>query len=319
MRERRLRGLHVRRLTLPRLERGLLQRAAVRERERPRAAAELVHDVQMLGRELVRLAAGQERDPRHRRRHGALEHLERALGHFLYARLLLARRAGDDHRRLEHHLLEPHALVVERVEHRVQRPLGHFLAALDGVVAVHQHLGLDDGHEAGGLADRSVARERVGVGPDAGGGRNAVADGDHRAPLGELRADLDVLLAALGEAVEAFGDGFARAQRHRLGARIDLDAGEDAVAIQKLHERRAVEALLAERLVVEDHAGDVVAELGRVEQHVAVGAAVLLDVLEADALEALFDGAGGLVGGKDALALGHHGMRDFGEVGHGIS
>ena len=48
-------------------------------------------------------------------------------------------------------------LVVELVEDRVQRVLGHVVAALDRVVAVHQHLGLDDRHEPGLLAERGVA------------------------------------------------------------------------------------------------------------------------------------------------------------------
>ena len=42
--------------------------------------------------------------------------------------------------------------------------LGDLVAALDRVVAVHQDLGLDDRDDAGLLAQRGVARERVRVG-----------------------------------------------------------------------------------------------------------------------------------------------------------
>jgi hypothetical protein len=44
-----------------------------------------------------------------------------------------------------------------------------FAAALERVVAVHQHLGLDDRHQARFLAERGVARQCVRVGFDAAG------------------------------------------------------------------------------------------------------------------------------------------------------
>ena len=68
-----LAGLDVLRLAAPRLERRRLQRAAVRERELPRMRAARVHRVQVRGRVLVRLAAGEEDDPGHRRRHVPVE------------------------------------------------------------------------------------------------------------------------------------------------------------------------------------------------------------------------------------------------------
>ena len=60
--------------------------------------------------------------------------------------------AGEHHVRLQQHLLEVDALVAQLGEDRVQRPRGDVERALDRVVAVHQHLGLDDRHEPGLLA-----------------------------------------------------------------------------------------------------------------------------------------------------------------------
>ena len=91
---------------------------------------------------------------------------------------------------------EVDALVVELVEDLVQRPRGRAVARLDVVVGVHQHLGLDDRHDPLLLAERRVARERVRVDLDAVGRGDAVADRDHRAPLGEAGAEAAVLLAA---------------------------------------------------------------------------------------------------------------------------
>ena len=49
----------------------------------------------------------------------------------------------------------------------LQRARRHLVAALDRVVGVHQHLGLDDRDDPGLLAQRGVARERVRVRADA--------------------------------------------------------------------------------------------------------------------------------------------------------
>ena len=142
------------------------------------------------------------------------------------------------------------------------------------------------------------------------------ADRDDRAPLRELRAELHVLLAALRELVEALGDLLVGAEREVGGAGIDLDPGQDALAREQRGERRAVGGLLAQRLVVQDHAAHVVAEPAHGEQQLAIGAAVLLGVLDLDRLEALADGAGRLVGGEDAAAARDHGLGDFGEFAH---
>ena len=125
------------------------------------------------------------------------------------------------------------------------------------VVAVHQHFGLDDRDDRGLLAQGRVARERLGVRGDAAGGRDAGADVDDRAPLGEARAEAVVLGEPLAQAVEALGHRLARKAGERLGARVHLDAREDAARGEQLRERLAVGGLLAEGLVVQDHARDV--------------------------------------------------------------
>src|SRR5690606_9503170 len=111
-------------------------------------------------------------------------------------------------------------------------------------------------HQALLLAQRGIARQRVAVGFDAGAGGDVVADVDHRAPFGEARAELVVLLQARAQAVQAFGDHFARAAGQRLGALVDLDPREDALPGQVLRERHAVAGRLADGLVVEDRAAD---------------------------------------------------------------
>jgi hypothetical protein len=160
----------------------------------------------------------------------------------------------------------------------------------------------------------------VRVRPEAVLGRDALADRDHGAPLREPRAELAVLVQALAQAVEALGDLLARRVGQVLRALVDLDPRDHALALEQLRERRPVGCVLADRLVEEDHAADVVrCALGR-EQHVAVGAPVLLGRLDADRVEPLLDRAVALVGGEDALARRNERAGGFLEVvGHGSS
>ena len=73
---------------------------------------------------------------------------------------------------------------------------------------------------------------------------------------------------------------------------------------EQLRERRPVGGALADRLVEEDDAADVLLGARRREEQVAVGAPVLLGRLDADRVEALLDRAVALVGGEDPLPLG---------------
>ena len=187
--------------------------------------------------------------------------------------------------------------------------------ALDRVRAVHQHLRLDDRHDAGLLAERCIARERMRVRPDAVLARQLVGDRVRRAPLRETGTELVVLLEASAEPVEALGDRLALRERQRLRAEVDLDPGDDALRGEQLWERRSVERALADRLVEEDDAADVFLGTGRREEQIAVGAPVLLGRLEPDRVEALLDRAGALVSGEDALPLGDERLRGLVQLG----
>jgi hypothetical protein len=108
----------------------------------------------------------------------------------------------------------------------------HVVAALDRVGAVHQDLGLDDRDESRLDAECGVARQRVGVGVEAVLRGNAVADGDDRPPLGEAGAQAAVLSEPIAQAVEALGDLLVGRARQLLGARVDFDAGNDALVLE---------------------------------------------------------------------------------------
>src|SRR5688572_6417252 len=107
------------------------------------------------------------------------------------------------------------------------------------------------------LAQRGVARESMRVRPDAVLARDALADREHRAPLREACAQAAVFLEPLAESVQPFGDGLFRRLRERFRARVDLDPRDDALALGQLREGSPVERALADRLVEQDDAADV--------------------------------------------------------------
>ena len=73
----------------------------------------------------------------------------------------------EHHVRLQQGAAELDALVVQLGVERLQGAAGGLRARLDRVVAVHQHLGLDDRDETRLLRERRITGERVRVHPDA--------------------------------------------------------------------------------------------------------------------------------------------------------
>src|SRR5215212_1815301 len=92
-------------------------------------------------------------------------------------------------------------VVVELVEGLVQSPVRGLVTLLDGVVAIDQDLGLDDGHQAVLLGERGVEGQRLGVGLYATLAGDAFSYGDNRPPLGEARPQLPVLGQPVAETV----------------------------------------------------------------------------------------------------------------------
>jgi hypothetical protein len=89
--------------------------------------------------------------------------------------------------------------------------------------------------------------------------------------------------------------------------------GDDSLFREVLRDRRAVGCLLARGLVEQDHARQVLLDVGRGEEEVAVRAARLFRALDADRFEALLASAARFIGGENALAVRDHGGRGFGK------
>ena len=165
-------------------------------------------------------------------------------------------QTGKHHIGLEQHGFEHHTLGLQLAENHSQHVLRDFLAALQRVRAVHRHFGFDDGHQSGLLAQGGITRQGMRIGGGTSPAGDAVTDGDHRAPLGEARAHLEIFRQALAQTIQAFGDFFTRMAGQFFCAGIHLDTGNDARIEQGFGKRPAIFGLLAYRLVEQDRTTD---------------------------------------------------------------
>ncbi|MCY1300188.1 hypothetical protein D9M70_497470 [compost metagenome] len=149
------------------------------------------------------------------------------------------------------------------------------------------------------------------VGTNGARARQGIGDGDHATPFGKARAGFVIFRQPLREAIEAFGDRLCREIGHRLGAGVDLDAGDRAGGTDDFDQRRAVDGMLKQGFLIEDDTGDVLAHrLVGAQQHFAVIAPGGLGGFEADRIETLLDRGRRLVGGEQPPAVGDHGNCD---------
>jgi hypothetical protein len=102
------------------------------------------------------LATGEERHAGHGGRHGPPQTPQVGVGHLVDSVLGGAGRSWEHHVGLEDHGLQDHPLVDQVGEYSPEDGLGHCLAAFQGVVAGHQHFGLDHRHQPSFLAGRRV-------------------------------------------------------------------------------------------------------------------------------------------------------------------
>ena len=119
-----------------------------------------VQRVQVLRRAPIRLASGEENKARHRGRHRALPTTPgrlRRVRHCRRRRLrrrLRTGRAGQDPVHLEQQPFQVHAVFRQFVKQLAQDRLRYFEVAEQRMIPFHQHLGLDDGHQARLVAQR---------------------------------------------------------------------------------------------------------------------------------------------------------------------
>src|ERR1043165_7175751 len=121
------------------------------------------------------------------------------------------------------------------------------------MIAVHQNLRLNDRHQPSFLAECCEYGERLRVSVDAGLSWNTLADRNDRAPLGEARSKLPILLKSLAKAIESLRDLFSGEFGEGYSALVHFDTWDDALLCQHFGHENAVPCLLTQRLIKQDH------------------------------------------------------------------
>lgn len=196
---------------------------------------------------------------------------------------LWAVRARSNHVRLEQSSFQKNMVIIQCLVNSSKHSFSDG-STFDNVMSpIGQNLGLHDRHQPILLANDRIPSQPLRVLLDRQFRRLVRSDFQHRAPLGESRAGLVVLLAPRSEGIEALRGGFAVGAGQFDDAFVDLDAGNDAVLLEDFDERLPGGGLLVQSLLEEDDAGEVVEGVGSGEEELAKGLAVGLDVLDVDA------------------------------------
>lgn len=173
------------------------------------------------------------------------------------------RETGEDHVRFQQQVLEADTLGGKLREHGTLRADGRGVRLLERMVALGDHLWLDDGKEARLLAERREACQGVGIDRQAKVAGAPWPDREHGPPFREASTQAAVLSEALSQPVEPVGHRLDRRKGEGLGAEVDLDARNGATRLEQTGKGCAVGGRLADRLVDEDHAADLPADAGR--------------------------------------------------------
>mmetsp|Transcript_14437 Transcript_14437/g.29071 ORF Transcript_14437/g.29071 Transcript_14437/m.29071 type:complete len:217 (-) Transcript_14437:118-768(-) len=171
------------------------------------------------------------------------------------------------------------------------------------MAAVCENFGLHNRYKPVFLADGSIASEGVSglLDGQVGGLSHCSINLQHRPPLGEPCPCLVVLCAPLAESVQTLSCRLSIGQRQRHDSLVHLDAGQDALCLQKLHHRLPGGCLLVERLFEEDAPRDVLSHAFGLEQELSVGSSVWLSVFHPDVVEPFLDRACRLISRENSL------------------
>ena len=166
-------------------------------------------------------------------------------------------------------------MFIQTVKDAFQRSLGDFEVPFNRMFPIHEHLRLHDRHYVTFLTKRRIARQRLRVCVNACGCGNFLADRDDGAPFGKARAQLPIFRQPVAQSVETFGDFLARKIRHRLGAFIHFDPGNDPLLLQRFDESATVASFLPNRFVKKNYAADEVSRSLSRKQNFPIRATVL--------------------------------------------
>lgn len=229
-----LSAFQIRVLALPSFQNGSLQRASVRERQRPRLLSfVLVDGVQIDAGVHFRLTSGQEDDSGHSSGQSTLQSGHRSASDLLRADLLRARLSGRDHVRLQQRPLQIDVVIGQRFVNVRQHLFGHLLTTVQIVVAVLQHFRLNDRDQFIRLTNGSVTSQNVSVLQHGQMRRRMLSDGQHATPFSETTPAVVIFFATFGQFVQTLSGSLADGSGQRDDAGVDFYAGNNAVLLDR--------------------------------------------------------------------------------------
>lgn len=202
---------------------------------------------------------------------------------------------------------------------------GNFGGFVDIVITVVDDFGLDDGDDAGLLAEISVFCEIVAVLSNGFVGRGEDAailthtEFEGGAPFGEAEAHLIVFGEAAVETVETFSEGFKRIRVQGFETLVDFDARDDALASEIINEILTVIGNLTGGLIEENDTIDVVGETRGSKEDIAIVATIIVGIGDLKLVEFFANATTRFVGGENTFGIEDEVARDEFEIVGGLA
>src|SRR5262249_22303927 len=108
-----------------------------------------------------------------------------------------------------------------------------------------------------------------------------------RAPFGEARTHLTVVLETVAQPIESFRDGFFSRARQRFRAVIYFDPRNDALLPEQLSQRRCRGILLMDGLVLHDDPANGLGDARCCKEHFAISSAAFRRRADFQSIKAL--------------------------------
>ncbi|KHO52948.1 MAG: hypothetical protein QT04_C0013G0010 [archaeon GW2011_AR11] len=208
-----------------------------------------MHRVEVGSGLLGGLPSGEEIDAGNFRGNRLPEHLDGPFGHFPDAGPVLGLLAGNHHARLEDGVFQCNAFPAEGGIDFLQDMEGHLLALADAVLAIDEHLRLDNGDKSLLMADFRVSRQVIGILLDERFRRRRGGNPVDSSPFRESASGFFVFLQARRKRVEPCSILLFRAFKWGEPA-VHLYAGDYAFALKGLREQHAVVGLLMQSFLI---------------------------------------------------------------------
>ena len=173
------------------------------------------------------------------------------------------------------------------------------------MLTILEDLWLDNWYQSILLANRAVSCQRMSSLADGSFTWTPIANLKNSSPFCKSASQFIVLSASLAKSIESLGCSLSIGSTDWHETCVDLDTAVDSSSSEDLGEfLGAVSSGVPDSLIKHDDAANVLLDTRCREKKLTISLSVGVVVLDADSVESLSDGAGGLVSCEDSLARG---------------